>query len=84
MAMNADQKSARRTTAEFDAGTGELPTWGELVSEHADSVYRLAYRLAGNQQDAEDLTQDTFMRVFRSLKSSVSYTHLTLPTSDLF
>ncbi|WP_293818989.1 RNA polymerase sigma factor SigE [uncultured Corynebacterium sp.] len=67
--MNADQNPVSRTTAEFDAGTGELPSWGELVAEHADSVYRLAYRLAGNQQDAEDLTQDTFMRVFRSLKS---------------
>lgn len=46
-----------------------MPTWGELVAEHADSVYRLAYRLSGNQHDAEDLTQETFMRVFRSLKS---------------
>lgn len=69
MVMNADRTPNPRSTAEFDAGTGELPNWGELVAEHADSVYRLAYRLAGNQQDAEDLTQDTFMRVFRSLKS---------------
>lgn len=45
-----------------------MPSWSELVSEHADSVYRLAYRLSGNQHDAEDLTQETFMRVFRSLK----------------
>jgi len=30
-------------------------------------VYRLAYRLTGNRQDAEDLTQDVFVRVFRSL-----------------
>ena len=46
-----------------------MPTWAELVEEHADSVYRLAYRLSGNQYDAEDLTQETFMRVFRSLKN---------------
>lgn len=45
-----------------------MPSWGELVAEHADSVYRLAFRLSGNQYDAEDLTQETFMRVFRSLK----------------
>lgn len=46
-----------------------MPSWGELVAEHADSVYRLAFRLSGNQHDAEDLTQETFMRVFRSLKN---------------
>ena len=54
-------------TAAFDAGQGDMPSWGELVAEHADGVYRLAYRLSGNQHDAEDLTQETFMRVFRSL-----------------
>ncbi|WKD57875.1 ECF RNA polymerase sigma factor SigE [Corynebacterium capitovis DSM 44611] len=56
-------------TAAFDAGAGNMPSWSELVAEHADSVYRLAYRLAGNQYDAEDLTQETFMRVFRSLRN---------------
>lgn len=56
-------------TAAFDAGEGQMPSWEALVSEHADSVYRLAFRLSGNQHDAEDLTQETFMRVFRSLKS---------------
>jgi RNA polymerase sigma-70 factor (ECF subfamily) len=45
------------------------PTWDEVVREHADHVYRLAYRLSGNRHDAEDLTQDTFIRVFRSLAS---------------
>ena len=54
-------------TAAFDAGKADMPSWGELVAEHADGVYRLAYRLSGNQHDAEDLTQETFMRVFRSL-----------------
>ncbi|MDK4270330.1 MULTISPECIES: RNA polymerase sigma factor SigE [Corynebacterium] len=54
-------------TAAFDAGEAMMPSWAELVAEHADGVYRLAYRLSGDQQDAEDLTQETFMRVFRSL-----------------
>jgi RNA polymerase sigma-70 factor (ECF subfamily) len=43
------------------------PTWEQVVREHSARVYRLAYRLSGNAQDAEDLTQETFVRVFRSL-----------------
>ena len=42
-------------------------TWDEIVEQHSARVYRLAYRLAGNHADAEDLTQETFVRVFRSL-----------------
>jgi RNA polymerase sigma-70 factor, ECF subfamily len=45
------------------------PSWDDIVREHGDRVYRLAYRLSGNQHDAEDLTQETFIRVFRSLAS---------------
>ena len=45
------------------------PTWDEVVRQHAPRVYRLAYRLSGNPQDAEDLTQETFVRVFKSLAS---------------
>src|SRR5882757_3256068 len=45
------------------------PTWDDIVREHGDRVYRLAYRLAGNQHDAEDITQETFIRVFKSLSN---------------
>lgn len=67
LAVGADV--ALTGTAAYDAGVGEMPSWAELVAAHADSVYGLAYRLTGNKHDAEDLTQETFMRVFRSLKS---------------
>ncbi len=43
------------------------PSWDEVVRTHSARVYRLAYRLTGNRHDAEDLTQDVFVRVFRSL-----------------
>ncbi len=43
------------------------PSWDDVVRLHSARVYRLAYRLSGNPQDAEDLTQETFVRVFRSL-----------------
>ena len=45
------------------------PTWDEVVRQHSARVYRLAYRLTGNAHDAEDLTQEVFVRVFRSLSS---------------
>ena len=45
------------------------PSWEEIVEQHSARVYRLAYRLTGNPHDAEDLTHDVFVRVFRSLHS---------------
>lgn len=45
------------------------PSWDEIVTEHSSRVYRWAYRLTGNRYDAEDLTQDVFVRVFRSLST---------------
>ena len=47
----------------------EPPSWDEVVRLHSARVYRLAYRLTGNPHDAEDLTQEVFVRVFRSLSS---------------
>lgn len=54
-----------KKTAQAAAWTA--PTWAELVADHTDQVYRLAYRLTGNKHDAEDLTQDVFVRVFKSI-----------------
>jgi RNA polymerase sigma-70 factor (ECF subfamily) len=51
------------------AATWTPPSWDDIVREHSTRVYRLAYRLTGNQHDAEDLTQEVFVRVFRSLSS---------------
>ncbi|QBR93713.1 RNA polymerase sigma factor SigE [Nocardioides euryhalodurans] len=50
-----------------EKGPDPVPTWDEVVERHSDRVYRLAYRLTGNRFDAEDLTQEVFVRVFRSL-----------------
>ncbi|MFJ6212838.1 RNA polymerase sigma factor SigE [Streptomyces sp. NPDC092296] len=72
----ADESSANPqpvVTAAFaegaDAQTWTPPTWEEIVQAHSARVYRLAYRLTGNQHDAEDLTQEVFVRVFRSLST---------------
>lgn len=58
----------RKGAREQAAGADESrPTWDEVVRDHSGRIYRLAYRLTGNQHDAEDLTQEVFVRVFRSL-----------------
>jgi RNA polymerase sigma-70 factor (ECF subfamily) len=61
---------AESWTAELQGAALEAwvpPSWEDVVREHGNRVYRLAYRLTGNAHDAEDLTQDVFVRVFRSL-----------------
>ena len=58
------------THADFDAPESwSPPAWEDIVTEHSARVFRLAYRLTGNRHDAEDLTQETFVRVFRSLST---------------
>ena len=59
--------SPRRTVLPGEGADWTPPGWDDVVRDHGDRVYRLAYRLTGNQHDAEDLTQETFIRVFRSL-----------------
>jgi RNA polymerase sigma factor (sigma-70 family) len=69
----AAESSAPAALATFtegpDAQGWTPPSWGEIVEAHSARVYRLAYRLTGNQHDAEDLTQEVFVRVFRSLST---------------
>ena len=55
------------SAADADAPVWTPPTWEEVVRDHSARVFRLSYRLTGNAHDAEDLTQDVFVRVFRSL-----------------
>jgi len=60
---------AEETAMTERVDAGRVPTWDEVVEQHSARVYRLAYRLTGNRADAEDLTQEVFVRVFRSLDS---------------
>src|ERR1035438_8347957 len=71
IAALCDPEGGLLEDAELPAGQAErdLPTWEDIVRLHSARVYRLAYRLTGNPQDAEDLTQEVFVRVFRSLSS---------------
>lgn len=50
------------------ARNGDLNAFSQLVEEHKKNVYYLAYDLTRNREDAEDISQDVFIRAFRSLK----------------
>ena len=49
--------------------TGDETACAELVAAHQRMVYGLAFNLLGNRDDALDLSQDVFLRVFRTLSS---------------
>ena len=48
---------------------GEQNAWDELVKRHTRRVYVLCFRFTNRENEAQDLTQEVFLRVFRSLKS---------------
>lgn len=47
--------------------SGDDAAWEQLVRLHTRRVYGLCYRFTGRDSEAQDLTQDVFMRVFRAL-----------------
>jgi RNA polymerase sigma-70 factor, ECF subfamily len=46
---------------------GEKDCFRLLVERHSHDIFRLAFRMMGNEQDAEEAVQDTFLRAYRSL-----------------
>ncbi len=49
--------------------SGEEAAWEDLIKVHTRRVYAICYRFTGSDHQAQDLTQDVFLRVFKSLKS---------------
>jgi RNA polymerase sigma-70 factor, ECF subfamily len=49
--------------------SGDETAWEELVRLHTRKVYGLCYRFTNSSSEAQDLTQDVFMRVFRTLRT---------------
>ena len=49
------------------ARDGDRRAFEELVNLYKDKIFHLSYRILGNVQEAEDIVQETFLRVFRNL-----------------
>jgi RNA polymerase sigma-70 factor, ECF subfamily len=49
------------------AAGGDPSAFQSLVERHRSMVYRVAYQFAGNHHDAEDIAQEVFIKVYRSL-----------------
>jgi RNA polymerase sigma-70 factor (ECF subfamily) len=50
------------------ARKGDETAFAELVELYKDRMYHLGYRMLGNRQEAEDVVQDTFLRVYSNLE----------------
>src|SRR2546430_12808497 len=48
---------------------GEQAAWEELVRTHTRRVFAICYRFTGKENEAQDLTQDVFLRIFKTLGS---------------
>src|SRR5207302_3958376 len=60
-----DASEAAAVLARARQGDGEA--FRALVERHSRSVFRLAFRMTGNEQDAEDVVQESFLRAYRQL-----------------
>jgi len=48
---------------------GDKEAYGALVRAHSASVFRAAFRIAGNEADAEEIVQEAFLRAYQRLES---------------
>src|SRR5947208_7306244 len=60
-----DASEAAAVLARAQQGDGDA--FRALVERHSRSVFRLAFRMTGNEQDAEDVVQESFLRAYRQL-----------------
>jgi RNA polymerase sigma-70 factor (ECF subfamily) len=58
---DSDALAVQRTLA------GERDAFRALVERHSGQLFRLAYRMTGNEHDAEEVVQEAFLRAYRNL-----------------
>jgi len=56
-----------RATALIRARQGDEEAFAALVQQHSQRIFQLAFRMMGNEQDAEDVVQESLLRAYRQL-----------------
>ncbi|MGH9328082.1 MAG: sigma-70 family RNA polymerase sigma factor [Terriglobia bacterium] len=65
--MRQDALEKSESSLVTEAKSGNNDAFEELVNRYEKKIYRLALRLTGNEQDAEDVLQETFLKAFEHL-----------------
>ena len=65
--MNNDQEKLELNVERLQSG--DRSEFARLVEQYSDLIYRLAIRMLGDDQDAEDVLQETFLKAYRSIGS---------------
>jgi len=65
---SGDMKMVSDSALVMDIGTGNKQAFRELVERHKKTAFRVALGLVGNRDDAFDISQEAFLRVYRSAR----------------
>jgi RNA polymerase sigma-70 factor (ECF subfamily) len=68
--MSADSPATSSTSTDRlieECLSGNQAAWETIVRQHRRKVFNLAYKFVGKHDEAEDLTQDIFLKIFRAL-----------------
>ncbi|MDX1659677.1 MAG: sigma-70 family RNA polymerase sigma factor [Nitriliruptorales bacterium] len=65
--LSQSPDAPHRDADQAEEGPDPVPTWDEVASRYGRKIYTTAYRLTGDPDEAQDLAQDVFVRVYRNL-----------------
>lgn len=65
--MKGERRFRRRATEAREDDTERVPTWDEIAQQYGRFLYTVAYRLTGDDHEAQDLVQEVLLRVRKGL-----------------
>jgi DNA-directed RNA polymerase specialized sigma24 family protein len=58
---------------------GDVEAFGELYAQYQPLIFRFAYRMLGNREDADDIGQETFVRAYQAVAARIPLRQLNGP-----